>query len=103
MDKEDLVLASDFCTHHNIEVSFIEVLNEHGLIQTIVVDETTFLPISELAKLEKLIRLHFELDINIEGIETITHLLGRMEDMQKQIIHLTNILKVYERPGEEEQ
>lgn len=103
MDKEDLVLASDFCTHHNIEVSFIEVLNEHGLIQTIVVDETTFLPISELAKLEKLIRLHFELDINIEGIETITHLLGRMEDMQKQINHLTNILKVYERPREEEQ
>jgi hypothetical protein len=49
-----------------------------------------------LGRLEKIVRLHFELDINLEGIETIAHLLERMEGMQEKIVQLTNRLKAYE-------
>jgi hypothetical protein len=97
MQKEDVVPASEFCIHHNIEISFIHSLKEYGLIETIVEQESIFLPVSELARLEKMVRLHFELDINLEGIETITHLLERMEGMQRQILQLNNLLRVYER------
>lgn len=96
MQNEDKVPASEFCIHHNIELSFIDSLKDYGLIETVTIEEKIFLPLSELARLEKIVRLHFELDINLEGVETITHLLERMEEMQENITRLTNRLKAYE-------
>jgi chaperone modulatory protein CbpM len=96
MEDEDMVLVSEFCVHHNVQMSFIHSLQEYGMIRTILVEEEVFLPISEMERLEKIVRLHFELDINLEGIETITHLLERMNAMQQEIVRLTNRLKAYE-------
>jgi chaperone modulatory protein CbpM len=95
MQKEDIVPANEFCVHHNLELSFIRSLSEHGLIETVVEEGHIFLRVSELGRLEKIVRLHFELDINLEGIETIAHLLERMEGMQRQIAQLNNRLKAY--------
>ena len=67
------------------------------MIETVLQEEKIFLPVSELPYLEKIIRLHFELDINLEGIETITHLLERIKKMQEHITQLTNRLKEFER------
>lgn len=96
MKNEEMVPASEFCIHHNIELSFIDSLREYGMIQTMVKEEIIYLPISELPRLEKIIRLHFDLDINLEGVETITHLLERMKVMQERITQLTNRLKGFE-------
>lgn len=96
MQREDIVLVNEFCVHHNIELSFIRSLEEHGMIETVVVEESIYLPVSQLEHLEKIVRLHFDLDINIEGIETISHLLERMRGMQAQIMLLSNRLKAYE-------
>lgn len=96
MQNEDMVSANEFCIHHDIGLSFIQSLTEHGLIETVVLEENIFLPVSQLGRLEKIIRLHFELDINLEGVETITHLLQRMEEMQENITRLNNRLKALE-------
>jgi len=96
MEREDKILASEFCTHHNIGLSFIQVLSDNGMIMTEQFENNIYLPVSELKLVEKIIHLHFELDINLEGIETIIHLLDRIQDMQSQITQLTNRLKTYE-------
>lgn len=96
MQPEDIIPASEFCLHHNIELSFINSLTENGLIEIVWVNEKIFLPVSQLERLEKIVQFHFELDINLEGIETITHLLERMKGMQVEINQLTNRLKAYE-------
>ena len=96
MQQEDRVLASDFCAHHDIELTFIYSLQEYGMIETIQEEEKIFLPLSQMARLERIVRLRYELDISLEGIETITHLLDRMEEMQRHIARLTNRLKAYE-------
>jgi hypothetical protein len=93
MQNEDMVPVTEFCIHHNIELSFIHSLKEYDMIETVLKEEKIYLPISELPRLEKIIRLHFDLDINLEGIETITHLLKRIELMQERITQLTNRLK----------
>lgn len=98
MQSKEMVSVKEFCIHHNIELPFIAQLTESGLIETELVGEESFLPISQLTRLEKIVRLHFELDINIEGVETIIHMLERMERMQKEISRLTNRLKAYEGP-----
>jgi chaperone modulatory protein CbpM len=97
MPTEDIIPASEFCIHHNIELSFIYSLNESGLIEIIRIEEKTFVPVSQLNQLEKLVRLYYDMDINLEGIETITYLLQRMNDMQQQIAELNNKLSVYHK------
>jgi hypothetical protein len=96
METEDKILASDFCRHHNVTLSFIEGLSDNGMIVIERVENDVFLPASQLKLAEKIVHLHFELDINLEGIETIIHLLARMEDLQSQIASLANRLKKYE-------
>ena len=96
MQTEEMIPANEFCIHHNIELSFIYSLKESGLIEISTVEEKTFVPVNQLSHLEKLVRLYYEMDINLEGIETITYLLKRMNEMQQQIGQLNNRLRIYE-------
>lgn len=93
MEREELIPADEFCIHNNIELSFIYSLRDYGLVETVVIEENIFLHKDALDLVEKIVRLHYDLDINLEGIQTITHLLKKIEKMQEQIVHLTNSLK----------
>ncbi len=96
MQTEEMIIANEFCRHHNIELSFIYSLEESGLLQTETVGESVFVPVNQIAHLEKLVKWHYEMDINIAGLETITHLLSRLDSMHHQIINLSNRLSRYE-------
>ncbi|HEY2582018.1 MAG TPA: chaperone modulator CbpM [Mucilaginibacter sp.] len=93
MTEINLIAASDFCRYHEVEYTFISSLEEAGLVELKVVNHTTYIPETELQKLEKIIRMHHELEINIEGIDVISHLLRRMELMQEEIRQLRNKLR----------
>jgi len=96
MGTKHLITTADFCVYHRLEHSFIADLQEAGLIEIKIVNNTTYIPENELQKLERMIRLHTDLDINIAGIEAITHLLQRIEDIQEEMRLLRNSLKAYE-------
>ena len=96
MELENMIPVSEFCMYHNIELSFIYSLNESGLIDITSIEENIFVPISQLKHLEQLMRLKQEMDINLEGIETITYLLKRIKDMQLHILQLNNKLAFYQ-------
>ena len=96
MNKENLIPAIEFCEKYHVEVSFIGTLRESGLVEIVVVEETEYIPLSELEQLEKIVRLYYDLDINMEGIETVIHLLGRIDQMQEEINELRNRLRLYE-------
>ena len=96
MQKEDMILAKEFCSSHNLEVSFIHTLQQYGLLQVTTIEETIYLPPGELPQAERMARLYSELGINIEGIDAIKHLLQRVSDMQHEIMLLKNKLSLYE-------
>jgi hypothetical protein len=96
MSRQKLISANDFCVSHNIEISFINGLQEIGLIEIKTIEETVFIPVSQLRQLERMVRFFYDLDINMEGLETINHLLNRVRDMQEEITALKNRLRVYE-------
>lgn len=96
MQTQDLIAANDFCNYYKIEYSFINALNENGLITIKTMQEDRYIPASELNRLEQFVRLHTDLDINLEGIEAINHLLHRIEGMQNQIMALKNRLRMFE-------
>ena len=96
MNHEQLIAASEFCAGHQIEVSFIESLAQHGLINVATIGEQLAIPDTQLPSLEKIVRLHYELDINLEGIETIFHLLERIEALQQEMYKLQQKNSLYE-------
>ncbi len=97
MQNNALILAEELCTRYKIQLSFINTLQQFGLIEITSIEETFYIPKSELQKLEQFIRLHYDLDINLEGIEAITHLLNRVTGLQSEITRLKNRLSLYER------
>ncbi|MFZ4400337.1 MAG: chaperone modulator CbpM [Bacteroidales bacterium] len=96
MQKENLIAVDIFCVNHNIEISFINLLKQNGLIEIITFEESNFFKANQLQQLEKFSSLYNDLDINIEGIESITYLLERINAMQNEITALRNRLRLYE-------
>src|SRR5215218_7915316 len=95
MPQPNAVLAEVFCLNHNIDYHFIEELHEVGLIEILQEPEAALIPEDQLPGLEKMVRLHVDLKINVEGIETISYLLQRIENMQHELVELQNRLNFY--------
>lgn len=93
--ETDMITLNDFCSSHQIEISFIQSLEDHGLVQTVIVDQSLCVYANDLPKLERIVRLYQELNINAEGLDVIDHLLKRIEAMQHEISHLRNQLDFY--------
>jgi len=95
--KADYLIPLDvFCSSHDIEISFISSLHEAGLIEITTVEEAGFLNSEQLQQLERYIRFYYELNINLEGIDAIMHLLNRVNAMHDEITSLRNRLRLYE-------
>ncbi len=97
MDNTEFIALSDFCESHDITSTFVIELQEYGLIQVVNRNNDIYIPIQELPKAEKIVRLYLDLDINLEGIEVIENLLEKMQNMQREITllknHLRNLVK----------
>jgi len=96
MDTAHLVPVNTFCIHHHVDLAFIDSLQRFGLIETVTVEEVSFIPEEKIIDLEKFVRLYHELEINLEGLDAISHLLERMKSMQDEIVGLRNRLSRYE-------
>ena len=71
METDQLIAIDLFCTNYNVEYSFVQSLGEAGLIDTVIIQETKYIHVPQLQKLESIIRLHDDLEINLEGIEVV--------------------------------
>jgi hypothetical protein len=96
METDNLIAVDEFCSSHDIEIAFISSLRETGLIEITRIEEAEFLDAEQLRELEKYIRFYYELNINLEGIDSIRHLLRRVNEMRDEIIMLRNRLILYE-------
>jgi len=96
METQEFIPIDVFCIQHGVEIAFISSLHEFGLIEVVRINEAEYIPVSQLGETEKLLRLHDELEVNLEGIDVITHLLHRVKEMQSEIQLLKNRLRFYE-------
>ena len=94
--ETELIPIQEFAKHHSIEVSFIASLSEYGLIEIITVGETQYVDEERIKDLEQMVRLHYGLEINLEGIDAISQLLQRVGSLQQEIVTLKNKLRLHE-------
>jgi len=66
------------------------------MLQIVTIKETRYINRKQLQQLEKIILFYNDLDINLEGIEAVNHLLDKINRLQDQIRHLKNRLLLYE-------
>lgn len=93
--QNDLIIVSDYCQKCHIEPSFIDLLQEGGLIDVQTEGGERFLLFSQLPDVERYSRMYYDLSINMEGIDAIHHLLERIEEMQREIDRLRNRLRFF--------
>ena len=96
MKTEDLITIQKFCTHYKVPESFIDSLYEFELIKIVIEDENRCVSITQIKTIEKLMRLHYDLDINLEGMQAIYNLLNQVETLQERVNYLKNRLDLYE-------
>jgi chaperone modulatory protein CbpM len=91
---ENLITVSEFCTCYDIDDTFLSSLHEAGLIEVVILEEQRFIHHDQLPQLEKFVHFHYELDINVPGIEAIDNLLKKVESMQAELAVLRRQLKM---------
>jgi hypothetical protein len=96
MSLENVIPLQQLCTYYKVEMSFFTKLNEFGLIEIITIEKCLFIEKEKTSDLEKIIRLHNELDINLEGIDTIFNLLEKVRNLQSELLSTKNRLRLYE-------
>ena len=93
--QTELIIVSEYCHKCHIDSSFIDLLEEIGLIEIQVEGGEHYLHLSQLSEVERYSRMYYDLSINMEGIDAIHHLLERMELMRREMNMLRSRLLVY--------
>ncbi len=96
MEAQELIVLEIYCELNQIEVSFVESLEEFELIAIVKQNNQKYLINEQLATIDKIIRLHNQLNINREGIQVAFNLLQKMEQMDEEIRLLKAKLSLYE-------
>jgi hypothetical protein len=94
--EKDLIAITTLCSHHEIEFSFIDALHKTGLIKIVFIEQNQFIHQDQISDLEKVFRLHNELNVNLEGIDVVFNLLKKEKVLQNELNALKNRLKLYE-------
>jgi phage terminase small subunit len=96
MKTQDLISVTRLCSLYEIEVSFVSHLRELGLIQLTSIEESYFVHRDYIEDVERMMRLHRDLDVNPEGIDVIFNLLHKVDHLHNEVNELRNRLRLYE-------
>ena len=96
MEVKDFIPVIQLCEHYCVEISFFKKLREFGLIEITSIEKTLYLHQDNLGEVEKIIRIHRELNVNIEGIDVVLNLLQKVNDLQNELNKVQNRLRLYE-------
>lgn len=77
---------------YNIEITFFDDLVEYGLLNIQVEDNTHYLMYEDLPDFEKFANWHYDLEINLPGLEVIHNMLKKLEALKRRNRELMNKL-----------
>jgi hypothetical protein len=93
---ENLIPIPLLCAHYEVEMSFFTNLNEMGLLEIKTIETSQYIDSDAVYEIEKMVRMHQELDVNIEGIDIVFNLLQKIDMLQNELTVLKNRLRLYE-------
>ena len=80
---------------YNIELTFFFFFLESGLVKTETEDDVKYLLYEELPAFERFTNWHYDLDVNLPGLEVINHLLSKLEELRRENRRLSYLSSLY--------
>lgn len=96
MNIENLIPLPALSTHYKVEIAFFNNLSEMGLLEIKTIEEAQYIHPDAIFEIEKMIRMHQELAVNIEGIDVVLNLLQKIDELQNELVSVKNRLRLYE-------
>lgn len=96
MSTETYIPIETLCTYYKVETSFFQGLNDYGLIEITTIEKSPSIHQKQIKNLESIVRLHQDLHINFEGIDTVLNLLEKIHNLQNELVAAKNRLRVFE-------
>ena len=93
---KQLISIHKICESYQIPDTFFEELRQFDLIPMEQEAGEWMLDQAVLPHVEKIMRLHFDLNINMEGIDVINALLRQVEELKAENTFLRRRLSLYE-------
>lgn len=96
MKNDNWIQLQTISSHYQVELSFFSNLHDLGLIEIEIMEQSPYVHENQMHNLERMIRLHHELEVNPEGIDVVFNLLQKIEHLQKDLLAAQNRLRLYE-------
>jgi len=77
---------------YNIEITFFNELVDSGLLNIQTENETYYLMYEDLPVFERFTNWHYDLEINLPGLEVIHDMLRKMDELKQRNRELINKL-----------
>lgn len=97
MDQENYILVKTYCERTKIENSFLSDLHDYGIIELKKIKTELYILDDDIPEIERVSRIHYDLGINLEGIDALNHMLMRLQHMENEMKTLRRRLQVYEK------
>ncbi|MEH6513625.1 chaperone modulator CbpM [Maribacter arcticus] len=96
MDSENFILIKHYCEKTQTPIDFIDDLLEYGMIEVQVIENKTYVQSKHIIEIERIYRLRQDLGINMEGIDSLNHMLEKVNRLEQELKLLRNRLTIYE-------
>lgn len=96
MADQEIIPLETYCSYYQVEMEFVQTLEEYGLISIRYEEAKGFIQQEDVARLERFSRLHYDLNINVPGIDALQHLLEKISALEEEMESLRNRLNIYE-------
>lgn len=96
MKTKYLIPKETLCLHYDIEYTFVDALHNIGLIEIEIIEKKQYVHQDQIRDFEKMVRLHHELNVNLEGIDVVFNLLRKEKALRDELLELKNRLNRYE-------
>jgi len=83
-------------TVYKTDLDFLGQLIDRGILNGELINDELCLSLDHLPLLEKFIRFHYDLNINLEGMEVIHHLLAKIDHLYNENIRLNNSIRYFQ-------
>ena len=87
---------------YNIEITFFDDLVSYGLLNIETENDVKYLLYEDLSDFEKFTNWHYDLDVNLPGLEVINNMLTKMKELQNRNRELMNKLNAIRNTATDE-
>lgn len=96
MHSGKFISIKSICEIHKVEEAFVYTLYEYDILELKRDREEMLLHVDALPLLEKMVRLHKELNINPEGLQAVHLLLQRVQGLQEELLVIKRRLDAFD-------